>query len=271
MGGERLTHVRAARQFLKQDVSAAPEPQCSRLVQSLGRLYVTGPANIRAAHARIVQSPWIRVLVPHTLLRLLLSWIALCITAMPLRAAEAPVLLVVGDSISAGYGLAAGEGWVTLLNAKLKADGYDYRVVNASISGDTTAGGRARLPPLLKQQRPAVVVIELGGNDALRGGDLATARANLDAMVTSAQAEGAKVLLVGMQLPPNYGAAYVQSFGALFNDVAKARKAAVVPFLFNGFGEDLSLFQPDRVHPTAAAQSRILTNVWPALIPLLHK
>ena len=209
--------------------------------------------------------------MPHAPLRLLLSLIALFVVALPLRAAEAPVLLVVGDSISAGYGLAAGEGWVTLLDAKLKADGYDYRLVNASISGDTTAGGRARLPALLKQQRPAVVIIELGGNDALRGGDLATARANLDAMAASAQTADAKVLLVGMQLPPNYGAAYVKSFGALFSDVAKTRKAAVVPFVFNGFGEDLSLFQPDRVHPTAAAQSRILANVWPALMPLLHK
>jgi acyl-CoA thioesterase-1 len=207
--------------------------------------------------------------VPHAPFRLFLSFIALFVVALPLRAAEAPVLLVVGDSISAGYGLAAGEGWVPLLGAKLKSAGYDYRVVNASISGDTTAGGRARLPALLTQQRPGVVIIELGGNDALRGGDLATARANLDAMVASAQAEGAKVLLVGMQLPPNYGAAYVRSFGALFTDVAKARKAAVVPFVFNGFGEDLSLFQPDRVHPTAAAQSRILANVWPALVPLL--
>jgi len=209
--------------------------------------------------------------VPHALLRLLTAFVALCVIALPLRAAEAPVLLVVGDSISAGYGLAAGEGWVNLLAAKLKADGYDYRVVNASISGDTTAGGRARLPTLLKEQQPAVAIIELGGNDALRGSDLATARANLDAMVASTQAAGAKVLLVGMQLPPNYGAAYVHTFGAMFSDVAKARKAAVVPFVFNGFGEDLSLFQADRVHPTAAAQSRILANVWPSLVPLLHK
>jgi acyl-CoA thioesterase I len=209
--------------------------------------------------------------VPHALLRLLLPFIALFVTALPLRAAEGPVLLVVGDSISAGYGLTAGEGWVNLLTAKLKTDGYDYRVVNASISGDTTAGGRARLPALLKQHGPAIVIIELGGNDALRGGDLATARTNLEAMVASAQGTGAKVLLVGMQLPPNYGAAYVRSFGALFTDVAKTRKAAVVPFVFTGFGEDLSMFQADRVHPTAAAQSKILANVWPALVPLLHK
>ena len=190
--------------------------------------------------------------------------------ALPSRAADAPVLLIVGDSISAGFGLAAGEGWVNLLATKLKAGSYNYSVVNASISGDTTAGGRARLPNLLKQHRPAIVVIELGGNDALRGGDLATARANLDAMVATAQTAGAKVLIVGMQLPPNYGAAYVRDFSALFSDVAKTRKAAVVPFVFNGFGDDLSQFQGDRVHPTAAAQPRILANVWPVLQPLLR-
>jgi len=190
--------------------------------------------------------------------------------ALPSRAADAPVLLVVGDSISAGFGLAAGEGWVNLLATKLKAGSYNYNVVNASISGDTTAGGRARLPNLLKQHRPAIVIIELGGNDALRGGDLATARANLDAMVATAQTAGAKVLIVGMQLPPNYGAAYVRDFSALFSDVAKTRKTAVVPFVFNGFGDDLSQFQGDRVHPTAAAQPRILANVWPVLQPLLR-
>jgi acyl-CoA thioesterase I len=190
--------------------------------------------------------------------------------ALPAHGADAPVLLVVGDSISAGFGLASGEGWVNLLATKLRSSGYNYSVVNASISGDTTAGGRARLPNLLKQHRPAVVVIELGGNDALRGGDLATTRANLDAMVSAAQGAGAKVLIVGMQLPSNYGAGYVRDFNALFGDVAKARKTAVVPFVFNGFGEDFSQFQPDRIHPTAAAQPRILANVWPALQPLLR-
>ncbi|HEY4137452.1 MAG TPA: arylesterase, partial [Casimicrobiaceae bacterium] len=162
--------------------------------------------------------------------------VALAIGAAPLRAADAPVLLVVGDSISAGFGLASGEGWVNLLIAKLKAEGFGYRVINASISGDTTAGGRARLPALLKQHRPAIVVIELGGNDALRGGDLATTRGNLDAMVSSVQSAGAKVLIVGMQLPPNYGAAYVREFNALFSEVAKNHKTAIVPFVFNGFG-----------------------------------
>jgi len=186
-------------------------------------------------------------------------------------AAEAPVVLVLGDSISAGYGLTGGSGWVDLLAEKVVAEGLPHRVVNASISGDTTAGGRARLPALLKQHRPAVVVIELGGNDALRGGNLAATRANLDAMVTAAQDAGAKVLILGMQLPPNYGAGYVRDFGALFSDVAKARKTAIVPYVFNGFGEDISQFQPDRIHPNAAAQPRILANAWPALQPLLRR
>jgi acyl-CoA thioesterase I len=202
------------------------------------------------------------------------AWLlALCalLATVAVRGAEPPVLLVVGDSVSAGYGLASGEGWVELLASKLKAEGYPQRVVNASISGDTTAGGRTRLPPLLKQHRPAVVVIELGGNDALRGGNLGATRANLDAMVAAAQAAGAKVLIVGMQLPPNYGPAYVKQFGALFDDVAKERKAAIVPYVFDGFGDDLAQFQADRIHPTAAAQARILANVWPALTPLLRK
>ena len=189
----------------------------------------------------------------------------------PVRAADAPVLLVVGDSISAGFGLGNGEGWVTLLADRIGKERLAYRVVNASISGDTTAGGRARLPQLLKQHKPAVVLIELGGNDALRGGDLGATRANLDAMVQASQAAGARVLLVGMQLPPNYGSAYVRAFGALFADVGKARNVPVVPFVFEGFADDLTQFQPDRIHPTAAAQPRILANVWPALAPLLGK
>jgi len=193
-------------------------------------------------------------------------------SAIPARAQDgAPVILVVGDSISAGYGLPAGSLWVDLLALRLKAEGFRYRVVNASITGDTTAGGRARLPALLKQHKPAVVVIELGGNDALRGGRLATTRENLDAMVVAAQAAGAKVLLVGMQLPSNYGPAYVREFGEIFGSVAKVRRTAVVPFFFAGFGEDLGMFLPDKIHPTVEAQPKLLDNVWPALKPLLRK
>lgn len=186
-------------------------------------------------------------------------------------ATAAPVLLVLGDSVSAGYGLAANTGWVTLLSQRLQADGYSYTVVNASISGDTTAGGRARLPSYLSKNQPAIVIIELGGNDALRGGNLAATRANLDAMVTVALDAKAKVLIVGMQVPPNYGPAYARDFNALFAGVAKAKGVPVVPAFFAGFGDDLAMFQPDRIHPTVEAQAKLLDNVWPALKPLLRK
>jgi acyl-CoA thioesterase-1 len=209
--------------------------------------------------------------MPRRLVLCLLACLAWLAAAGPLHAAEAPLLLVVGDSISAGYGLPNGEGWVSLLMDRLKREGYPYRVVNASISGDTTAGGRARLPALLAQHKPKLVVIELGGNDALRGGNLDVTRANLDAMISSVQKSGARPILLGMQLPPNYGPAYVKSFGALFADVAKAHRIAVVPFLFEGFADDLTQFQADRIHPVAAAQPRILANVWPVLQPLLSK
>jgi len=195
-----------------------------------------------------------------------------CAVAAPVPAQDrSPVVLIVGDSISAGYGLPGGTVWVDLLAARLKADGYRYRVVNASISGDTTAGGRARLPALLQQHKPAVVVIELGGNDALRGGRMATTRDNLDTMVTAAQKSGARVLLVGMQIPSNYGPVYVREFNETFASVAKDRRVPLVPFFFAGFGEDLSFFQPDKIHPTVAAQPKLLANVWPALQPLLRK
>jgi len=180
-----------------------------------------------------------------------------------------PVILIVGDSISAAYGLAPGTGWATLLQNRLAAEHFPHRVVNASISGDTTAGGRARLAALLAQHRPAVTVIELGGNDGLRGGSLDAMRENLDAMVVAAQKAGSHVLILGMRVPPNYGPAYVQRFAGIFGEVAKAHNAAVVPFMFEGFGEDNGMFQPDGVHPIAAAQGKLLDNAWPALKPLL--
>ena len=200
-----------------------------------------------------------------------LTALALALAAAPCALAYpgAPVLLVVGDSISAAYGLPPGAGWVDLLAARLAAQRYPHRVVNASISGDTTAGGRARLPALLASHKPAIVVLELGGNDGLRGGNLGSTRENLATMVATIQGGGAKALIVGMRLPPNYGAAYVREFDALFAGVATARKAPLVPFFFEGFGERNDMFQPDRIHPTATAQPLLLDNVWPALLPLL--
>jgi acyl-CoA thioesterase-1 len=194
---------------------------------------------------------------------------AMAFAAGALAQPAPPVLLVLGDSISAGYGLGRGEGWVDLLAARLSKEGHRERVVNASISGDTTAGGRARLPALLREHRPSIVVIELGGNDALRGGNLDATRANLDAMVRGALAAHARVLLLGMQVPPNYGPAYARRFATLFADVAKANGVSLVPYLFEGFGDDLAQFQEDRIHPKAAAEPRILDNVWPALSRLL--
>lgn len=190
----------------------------------------------------------------------------------PQAAPSRPVLLVVGDSLSAEYGLERGSGWVNLLQQRLARDRSSFEVVNASISGDTTSGGRSRLPALLAQHKPAVVIIELGGNDALRGLPLAMTRDNLQAMAAAAKGAGARVLIAGMQVPPNYGQKYGQDFAALFAGVAKAEGAALVPFLLKGVADGADadkLFQNDRIHPNAQAQARLLDNVWPVLKPLL--
>jgi len=205
----------------------------------------------------------LRLLLPSLCAPLLWAWLAAC------ACAATPVILVVGDSISAGYGLPAQSGWPTLLQSRLKAEGYPHTVVNASISGDTTAGGRARLDALLAQHRPAITIIELGGNDGLRGGSVDAMRGNLEAMSASAQKAGSRVLLVGMRMPPNYGPSYVARFDATFAEVAKVRKTALVPFLFDGIADDEAMFQADRVHPIAAAQPKLLDNVWRELKPLL--
>lgn len=185
-----------------------------------------------------------------------------------------PVMLIVGDSLSAEYGLARGEGWVALLEQRLKADDTDlkrpdWQVVNASISGETTSGGRSRLPGLLTQHRPALTVIELGGNDALRGLPIRTAQANLRQMIDEAKSTGSKVLLLGMQVPPNYGAAYARQFEQMYTRLADETGSALVPFLLAGFETDRASFQPDGIHPAATAQPRILDNVWPVLKGLL--
>ncbi|MCA0243338.1 MAG: arylesterase [Proteobacteria bacterium] len=188
-------------------------------------------------------------------------------------AAAERTLLVVGDSLSAEYGLARGSGWVALLERRLAEQRMAFKVVNASISGDTTSGGLSRLPALLKQHRPAVVVIELGGNDALRGLPLAGTRDNLLAMTRQAKAAGAKVLLVGMQVPPNYGRKYTEDFQRIFADTARSEQVALVPFFLAGVadGPDAArLFQPDRIHPSAEAHPRMLDNVWTQLKPLLR-
>jgi acyl-CoA thioesterase-1 len=181
-------------------------------------------------------------------------------------------ILVVGDSLSAEYGLAAGSGWVALLQARLQQQQRPQQVRNASISGDTTAGGRARLAALLQELKPGIVIIELGGNDALRGLPLKATRDNLLAMTEMAQRAGAKVLILGMQLPPNYGTRYGREFAELFEQVARERKAAVVPFLLKGVADRPDAndwFQADRIHPLAKAHPLMLDTVWPALRKLL--
>ena len=189
------------------------------------------------------------------------------------RAATTTTIMVVGDSLSAEYGLKRGSGWVALLDARLAQSKIAATVVNASISGDTTSGGRSRLPALLAQHKPAIVVIELGANDALRGLPLSMTRANLGAMAQAAKAAGAKVLIVGMQLPPNYGRQYGDEFAGLFATVAKAEGTALVPFLLKGVADGPqpeALFQADRIHPKEAAHPTMLDNVWPVLKPLLR-
>ena len=181
-------------------------------------------------------------------------------------------ILVVGDSLSAEYGLARGTGWVALLQNQLDKDKPGAQVINASISGDTTSGGRSRLPALLKRHQPSHVIIELGGNDALRGLPMNMTQGNLLDMTQKAQAAGAKVLLLGMQMPPNYGADMARQFEAAFAQVAKTQKAALVPFFLKGVGDDpdpLKWFQADRIHPNEAAQPRMLANVWPVLSRML--
>ncbi|MBL0389699.1 arylesterase [Ramlibacter monticola] len=187
-------------------------------------------------------------------------------------AAGTPVLLVVGDSLSAEYGLKRGSGWVALLELRLAKEKIAARVVNASISGDTTSGGRSRLPALLQQHRPTHVILELGGNDALRGLPLAMTDENLSQMTDAARKAGARVLLVGMQVPPNYGSDYAKRFADLYVKVAKQHQAALVPFLLEGIADGpdpLKLFQADRIHPKEEAQPRMLENVWPELRKIL--
>jgi acyl-CoA thioesterase I len=200
------------------------------------------------------------------------AWLWLA-CAMPAVAAKARTILVLGDSLSAEYGLARGSGWVALLERRLAEQKIAAQVVNASISGDTTSGGRSRLPALLKQHRPDVVVIELGANDALRGLPLAMTKANLLDMTRAAKAAGAQVVLVGMQVPPNYGKAYGDEFEQLFAEVAQSEGVSRVPFLLAGVADASdaqSLFQADRIHPTQAAHPRMLDNVWRVLAPLLR-
>jgi acyl-CoA thioesterase-1 len=216
---------------------------------------------------------------------LLVLWVALAASAVACAAQSgaagaggparqdtprAPVILVFGDSLSAGYGVPVGFGWVSLLARKIAHSGYDYNVVNASVSGETTAGGLARLPRALDLHHPDVLILELGANDGLRGLPVARARSNLDQMITLAQARGERVLLLGMRMPPNYGPRYTEAFHMMYLDLARQHHVALVPFLMDKVALHPELIQADGLHPNERGQPLLLQTVWPQLAPLLH-
>ena len=185
------------------------------------------------------------------------------------QSATAGTVLIVGDSISAAFGLDTREGWVALLEKRLRSEGYSDKVVNASISGDTSGGGQARLPALLAEHKPSVVVVELGGNDGLRGQSPTQLKQNLASMIDTSRAAGAKVLLLGMKLPPNYGARYTTAFAEVYSSLANEKNDGLVPFFLQGVGGVPELMQADGIHPAQGAQPTLLENAWPAIKPLL--
>jgi acyl-CoA thioesterase-1 len=210
------------------------------------------------------------------MLALLRKWTITAVAVLGVTAAgsaySAPkTVLVVGDSLSAEYGLARGMGWVALLEQRLKREKIDARIVNASISGETTSGGRTRLPGLLQQHKPDVVVLELGANDGLRGLPVTAAADNLRTMIQLSQQNKAKVLLVGMRMPPNYGRAYTERFAGMYQDLAGTYKVPLVPFMLDGVAQDAANFQADRLHPLATAHPTILNNIWPQFAPLVKR
>jgi len=205
------------------------------------------------------------------MLRLVVLVLVFAAAALPARAAEPPVILVLGDSLSAGFGLAPGQGWVSLLQQRLKKEGYGHRVVNASVSGETTDGGLARLDRALVTHEPAIVIVELGGNDGLRGLPVSRVEANLGQIVTKSLAAGADVLLLSVSMPTNYGPQYTSAFRQAFENLGRRHDIAVGALMSAGFARDLSLFQPDGIHPNARAQPLLLDSVWPQLTPLLRR
>jgi len=204
----------------------------------------------------------------RTILVLLVAFLGL---SGPAMAAGKPVILVLGDSLSAGYGIPVDQGWVARLQQRLDAEGYGYTVVNASVSGETTAGGLERLPRALAKHAPAVVIIELGGNDGLRGLPVAELRANLEALVAASRKAGAKALLAAIRMPPNYGPQYTEKFYAVYEQLAREQKVPWVPFFLEGVALREDLFQDDGIHPDLEAQPILLDNVWPVLEPLLER
>lgn len=191
---------------------------------------------------------------------------------MPWASAQKnPTILIWGDSLSAAYGIPQESAWPSLLARKLSSEGYRHQISNPSISGETSAGGLQRLPETLARTQPAIVILELGANDGLRGLPLPALRKNLASMIQLSQQAGAKVMLIGMRMPPNFGPVYTQKFQQVFADLAKEYKTALLPFMMEGFAQRAELFQSDNLHPAPAAQPLILNNIWPVLKPLLGK
>ena len=201
----------------------------------------------------------------------LIVLLVLAVVCLPAARGAGQTIVVVGDSLSSGYGIAAGQSWVAMLEDRLQAEGYGYQVVNASIAGDTSAGGLARLPRLLELHDPTLVVIELGGNDGLRGQPVAALRANLTKMIELSRASGAQVLLAGMQIPPNYGTTYTQALAAVYPELAEQFDAALIEFLLADVALQRELMQPDGIHPNAAGQEIVFANVWRVLGPMLTR
>jgi acyl-CoA thioesterase I len=205
------------------------------------------------------------------MLRVLALGLALAASALPAQSAEPPVILVLGDSLSAGYGLAPGQGWVSLLQQRLKKEGYGHRVVNASVSGETTDGGLARIDRALATHDPGIVILELGGNDGLRGLPVSRVEANLGKLVTKSRAAGAQVLLLTVSMPTNYGPQYTSSYQKIYDGLRSRYRIGVGALMGNDMALDLDYFQPDGIHPNADAQPLLLDNVWRQLTPLLRR
>ena len=195
--------------------------------------------------------------------------LAAALVLAPATLLAAPAILVLGDSLSAAYGLDKDQGWVSLLSKRLAREGYEYEVVNASVSGETTRGGLTRLPRELERHHPAIAIVELGANDGLRGLSLADMRSNLATIIEKLQAGGTRVVLVGMRLPPNYGSAYTEQFAEIYSKLARRYDVRLVPFLLDGVANHRALFQADGLHPVAVAQPTLLENVWRELKPML--
>ncbi len=197
--------------------------------------------------------------------------ITLSASASAIGSVDERVILVLGDSISAAYNMEQSQSWPALLSGRLQQDGYAYRVFNSSITGDTTEGGLNRLGRLLQSEQPAVVIVELGGNDGLRGLSLDVTRSNLEAMITQSQQAGAEVVLAGIQLPPNYGQSYTERFARMYGELAEEHGTQLIPFILDGVALNPELMQEDGIHPNVAAQPVLLDHVWGALQPLLSK